>query len=136
MDLANPTLVYIIVCLDRSIIAAGIRLDRSKRCLETLQNKVRTEEQDKEFETIKKDVDELLKDVLMTSSKAAVQVNDAVSNMPQSLESMQFNEAVTIGFEQVKYATAKIIEADMGLLSMTKIVDSLAYVVKEPEKEA
>jgi hypothetical protein len=101
-----------------------------------LQNKVRTEEQDKEFETIKKDVDELLKDVLMTSSKAAVQVNDAVSNMPQSLESMQFNEAVTIGFEQVKYATTKIIEADMGLLSMTKIVDSLAYVVKEPEIEA
>lgn len=136
MDLANPTLVYIIVCLDRSTIAAGNRLDKARRDLERLQNKVRTEEQDKEFETIKEGVDEILKDILITSSKAAVQVNETVSNMPQSLESMQFNDAVTAGFEQVKYATAKLVEADRELVLLSKIVDPLLDVVREPEEEA
>lgn len=123
MDLANPTLVYIIVCLDRAASAAGMRLERIKMYESSFQSKARKEEEDKEFDEIKEGVDSILKDVIITSSKAAIQVNDAVSNMPLALQSVQFNEAVNAGFEQVKYATEKLVEADgklEALLALTR----------------
>jgi hypothetical protein len=124
MDLANPTLVYIIVCLDRSVSVAGMRLERSKMYLDMFMGRKPHPDQERDFLAFKETIDEALNDIILTSSKTAITVNETVSNMPAALHTMQFNDAVTAGYEQVKYATGKLIEASQNLetlLHMTQV---------------
>lgn len=113
MDLANPTLTYHLVCLDRACIAAESRKSRLDLLKERFDSREGVSDEVKvTFADQWAAALDIISEIRLTSTNTALTVNDCVANMPLSMMSRQFADTISASAAQITYATDKLVAYD------------------------
>lgn len=122
MDLANPTLTYHLVCLDRACIAADSRKYRLDSLKERFDSRESVSDEDKaKFAEQWSLANDILSEIKLTSAGIAITVNDCVANMPLSMMSRQFADTIAASTNQVSYSTDKLVAFDEAMRVLSEM---------------
>jgi hypothetical protein len=122
MELANVTLTYNLVCVDRAASSAGVRKSFHDDVKKQFDDREGVSDEDKQkFAAQWSAMNDILADVVLTSSNVAVLINEAMSNMPLALMNKQYSDCIAAAASHEVYACDKLIAFD----EMKAVLDEL-----------